>query len=109
MEWIETSKEQADWNFCTSIITGDTSDCIPGLKGKGIKYAEKVLNGFNTDFGVTRTDYIKEILGAYIFDLGEIEGIKQFYTNYNLLKLLDDYPNFNIPNILKYELPELNF
>jgi len=88
-EWIETSEQEADYNFAVSLIAGDTTDNIKGLKGKGVKYAEKLFND-----SVIRSILISLAQEAYITQLGEYEGIKEFALNYQLLKMLEVYPNF---------------
>ena len=51
LEYI--TKKEAFYNFCTLILVGDSSDNITGVKGVGIKGAEKLLNG-KTIFGMWR-------------------------------------------------------
>jgi 5'-3' exonuclease len=105
MEWISTSIEDANYNFYVSLITGDTIDNIKGLSGRGIVFANKLLSDCRDDNDCYK--YINRIQGCYIQHLGEQQGINQFYINYNLLKLLDKYEGFEIPNILKYELSDI--
>lgn len=43
VQWI--TPKQADYNFYTQLLTGDTTDNVPGISGMGPKGAEKLLNG----------------------------------------------------------------
>ena len=47
------TRKEAFYNFCTLILVGDSSDNISGVKGVGIKGAEKLLTG-KTIFGMWR-------------------------------------------------------
>ena len=82
-EWVETSFRAANYNFWCSMIAGDSTDGIKGIPGKGIKYAETLLG--DAEF------YPDKVLTAYIdlFPTGH-QGIKEFYKNYSLLKILDE-------------------
>lgn len=42
--------EQADLNFARQLLTGDSTDGIPGLKGMGAKTAEKILPHYCADW-----------------------------------------------------------
>ena len=48
-EIIEIDPYTADFNFYCQVLTGDTSDNIPGLKGIGIKKATKILEPCDTE------------------------------------------------------------
>lgn len=93
-EWVEVTKEQEDYNFWASMITGDTADNIKGIPGKGIKFAEQLLINNGTPH--------LSVLNSYIIYFKESEGIKQFYQNYFALKMVDDIPGFVVPEIVKY-------
>ena len=82
--WIETNFKTAKTNFWISLITGDTADGIPGIPRKGIKYAEKLLEGLSDDIPP-----MEIILQEYIKHFGEATGIFEFQKNYRLLKLLN--------------------
>jgi len=41
-------QKQADYNFCAQLLTGDTTDNIPGLPKVGPKTAAKILHGLET-------------------------------------------------------------
>ncbi len=89
---ILNSKEKADLYFWTSMITGDTSDNIKGIPGKGIKYAEKIarLNPEN-------------VLGEYMLFFGEELGIQEFYKNYMCLKIKDKWEGFVVPQPIEWK------
>lgn len=70
----------------TQVLTGDTTDNIPGLPKCGPVGAEKILSADNID----HTNYPVAVLWAYIQKLGEDQGIQQFYENYMLCKLRHD-------------------
>lgn len=96
-EWKETTKEEANKYFWTSMIAGDTADNIKGIPGKGIKYAE---NRF-IKLGVIDYPYHVLVMSDYIEHFGEYKGIQEFYKNYMCLKILDDYEGFKIPEVRK--------
>lgn len=94
-EWVEVTKEQENYNFWASMITGDTADNIKGCAGKGIKFVEKWMTTYGTFDKYS-------VLNVYVNHFGESEGIKQFYQNYFALKMVDDMPGFIVPKITKY-------
>lgn len=49
-EVYEISEEQGNLNFARQLLTGDSSDNIPGLPGVGAKTAEKVLPRYRDDW-----------------------------------------------------------
>ena len=96
-KWFTNTKQEADIYFWTSMITGDVIDNIKGIPGKGEKFAEKLFNN------MTPTDsYSGLVLKEYINHFGEIEGIKQFYQNYNALKILDRWEDIEIYEPVEY-------
>lgn len=95
-EWKETTKEEADEYFWTSMIAGDTADNIKGIPGKGIKFAQNLIH--EDEEG---TPFAMLILNEYNKHFGEYKGIQEFYKNYMCLKILDDYEGFQIPEIRK--------
>jgi len=83
--FISTTPEDAEKAFWSSMITGDRSDNIKGLPGKGIRYVEALLvNNVRLELSLPAL-----ILGEYIKHYGEYSGINKFNTNYNLLKILE--------------------
>ena len=48
-EFITITPEQGILNFYKQLLTGDSTDNIPGLKGVGPKTAEKILDGVTTE------------------------------------------------------------
>ncbi len=89
---ITTTEEEATKFFWSSMITGDVTDNIKGLKGKGVKYTETLFSRDNTL-------YYDDVLWAYIHQYGENEGIEQFYKNYKCLHILDKFSNFVTPEL----------
>ena len=53
------NETEADCFFAQQIITGDSTDGIPGLPGKGIKFFEKEILPFDSE------DWFQEIMWAY--------------------------------------------
>lgn len=86
-----TSENVANYNFWKSMVVGDSIDNIKGLPGCGIKFFEKLLNTprHNTD---TYEDLVYKVYQEKFND----EYYKQ---QYNLLKILDDYEGFVVPEV----------
>lgn len=89
-----TSDYDADYNFWTSMIVGDTIDGIKGIPGCGPVFAKNL-------FKDVTEDYYFLVVEAYMNKFGE-EGWKEYNKNYNLLKILDDYEGFVVPEINNY-------
>lgn len=90
---LEVTKEQADYFFCKSLILGD--DGLKGLKGKGEKYASKVLNEKFTleqNLTIVFNEYLK-----YYRD--SEQAVNEFYKVYKCLKLVDKEENINKEDI----------
>jgi len=92
-EVTEISKEEANYNFWRQMIQGDSTDSISGVRGKGIKKAESVLNQSKNHFIATCRVY-REVYGS--------RWQKNFIKNYVQVKLLD---NLNV----KIELQKANY
>jgi 5'-3' exonuclease len=73
--------EKANFLLWKQCITGDQSDNIKGIEGKGEKFADKLLLNANI------IDYMNLVLNAYVDNYGEYEGISNFTKNYLSLKL----------------------
>lgn len=85
---IYTQPLEAEYNFWSSMIIGDTADNIKGLKGCGPKYRDAVFrNSENKNY----KDLIKEHY--------DIQKSEDFELNYNLLKILDDKEDFVVPEV----------
>jgi 5'-3' exonuclease len=84
-EFYSISKNQAVYKLWSQIITGDSTDNIKGLEGKGIKYAEKLLGS------ITEHLYPQSVLDAYITQYGLKNGINKYYENFNLIYLDNNY------------------
>lgn len=99
-EWVEVTKEQEEYNFWASMITGDTADNIKGLPGKGVKFTE---NLYKTTCEENGPNFYQAILYWYINHFGEFEGIKEFYKNYFSLKIADKIEGFAVPEIITFK------
>ncbi len=97
-QWIETSKEEADYKFWSNIICG-THNCTKGIPGKGISFVDKL---FTIKYGTKGEEYHNIVLQAFIDHFGEYEGIKEYFTNYISIKILENYEGFEIPKIIEY-------
>lgn len=91
----------AAYNLYFQCLVGDSTDNIKGCPKIGKVKAEEALSKANKEIHM-----LKHIaLTLYCRTLGDHEGIKQFYLNYSLVKLLDKPEfNFQIPEPMKYEL-----
>lgn len=92
LEFFETNYKDSVNYFWKSMITGDSSDGIKGIPGKGEVYATKILK----DVTYTCSD---KVFSSYIDNFGEELGIEEFYKTYKLLKIKDNLYN---------EVPKLN-
>lgn len=98
-EWVTNTQREAEYKFWCDMITGQSGDNIKGIPGKGIKFAEKVLD--NEVLLANDVEYIQMVIDEYIKYFGEYKGIQEFHKNYMSLKILESYENFAIPNINK--------
>lgn len=57
-ELLKITKEEADKNFLTQALTGDSTDGYKGLSGVGIKKAEAIL-GARPHWGAVEAAYVK--------------------------------------------------
>lgn len=78
---VSITEEEAFRNLCYQLIIGDTTDCIPGLKGYGPVKAKKIM-----DETLTK-QLINRILREYQTVLGITAGTDSFVENWNLVKL----------------------
>lgn len=101
MEWIKTTEYETRLNFWNSMVTGDPSDGIKGLEGRGIVYANKMYDVDNKQY---ETICLKEYLHKY----GISRGIYEFQKNYRLLHLLDCDEDFKREVGYVPELPNFN-
>lgn len=92
-EIYDITEDEADYNFWLQMVMGDVVDSISGVKGKGVKKAEVVLNGVKNRFiAVCRT--YKEVYGS--------RWQKEFIKNLVQVRLLD---NLNV----QINLDEVNY
>lgn len=100
-EWVTVQAFQEEYWFWTDMITGQPGDGIKGLPGKGKAFAEKLL----TFSG----NYREEVLRAYCEELGERRGIELFYQTYFSLKILNEIPDFEIPEKIMFRSSPASF
>jgi len=86
--WIETSVDEAAEFSKMQLVAGDSSDNVPGIEGRGIKYWEKFCLA-----KVGNPSY-DDILEEYITKYGVSQGIYNFQFNYRVLRLLDSDQDF---------------
>lgn len=96
---MEITPAAAALKLFTQVLTGDTTDNIPGLHKCGPKGAEAIMA--NPDM-VPQT-YHLGVMYAFTEKLGVDKGIQSFYENYMLCKLRDDL-NFEILALNSYDL-----
>lgn len=77
----EVSDDEADYNFHTQLITGDSVDNIKGMNGKGKKYAETLLKDSKNRFIAVCREYAR---------MYKSKWQKKFITEYVQLKLIDN-------------------
>ena len=95
-EYNNPSQLQEDYSLAYDLIAGQPGDGITGLPGLGDKAAIKLLDS------QLEEDFIPIVIKAYIKKYGTYNGIEQFYSNYKALKILDEIPNFILPEINEY-------
>ncbi len=95
-EFTEINEEQATMYFWTSMLTGDQTDNIKGIPGIGPKGAEKLLNG------LAALNLSSVVFNKYVSVMGEKEGLKAFYENYQMLTILDK-SKIELPDPVRYE------
>lgn len=102
MEWTNFIGESR--HFWTTMITGDSIDGVPGIPGKGKKFAEKLFESETLDnkevTNTTSSDSLK-VFECYVNNLGIDNGIEEFYKNYKCLKIVKDWPSFLLPTLME--------
>ena len=96
--FFEYSKNEAEYLFFIQVLSGCPTDKVRGLK-KG--FGEK--SAINKLIGCDNKNLLSNVLALYIKEYGEHRGINEFYTQYNLLKILREKEDFIIP-----EFTEIN-
>lgn len=98
-EFHENTEEVSNKNFWTSMITGDSTDNVKGLEGKGKVYAKEIFD----EYQEFNEGLMAITLNHYIMQYGEYEGIDKFYRNYMALKILDEPKyDFIVPEPIEY-------
>lgn len=82
--FIKLSKQDALYNFYTQMIVGDTADNVNYCKGKGKKFAERLLSDKKTKFSMQRAVY------SVYKDIYEEKAKENFVECYKLLKLVEN-------------------
>jgi 5'-3' exonuclease len=80
-EVTQISESEANYNLWKQMIQGDSTDSISGVKGKGLKKAESLLNTSKNHFMTTCRVY-REVYGS--------RWQKNFIKNWVQVKLLDN-------------------
>lgn len=80
-QMYEISPEEAEYNFLTQMIAGDSTDNVSGVKGKGVVAASKLLDFAHNRFIATCRFY-RQTYGS--------RWQKKFLHNYQQLRLLDN-------------------
>jgi len=75
---------EADYNFYTQMVVGDTADNIKYFKGKGKAYAKKRFSEIYTTYGLFRSTYY-----LFLEEFGK-EAKEKFHESYSLLRLRTD-------------------
>jgi 5'-3' exonuclease len=89
IEWTNVNDHYARLYFWSSMITGDSSDGVKGLPGKGPKYAERVLESIH----IFKDTVGSIILTEYIEHHKDLDvAIEEYYKNYKSLKIKDNLP-----------------
>lgn len=100
-KFIEVSKKAALYNLFKQVLVGDSTDNIKGCAGVG---EVKTYAAFRKDLE-DPSMFPHIALSMYINTYGTDRGIKEFYLNYRLVKLLDEPEfGFKIPEPVNYEL-----
>jgi len=109
-EWVDNTlmHEEAEFAFWQDMLDGQSGDNIEGIKGVGSATSSRLLNSLNTEETKTILElkalYASYILKLYILKKGEEEGIKDFYLNYQLLKILSKDESLEVPLINEVDL-----
>lgn len=80
-EFLHTSPDEALKFLWIQVLMGDSTDNIVGIPGVGIKTAENWLKDRTKDFE-------SFAVRKYVEKFGMVEGIREFYKNFNLVYLL---------------------
>jgi 5'-3' exonuclease len=78
---IQITEEDSNYNLWKQMIQGDSTDSIKGVKGKGLKKAESLLEGSKNHFMTTCRVY-REVYGS--------RWQKNFIKNWVQVRLLDN-------------------
>lgn len=101
-EWITNTKDYEEYKFWCDMICGTHNNC-KGIPGKGPKYVEKVFdNELSIDEIGAMYTYNILVLNEYMHYFGEKVGIDEFYKNYKCNKILENYEQFVVPDLIKF-------
>lgn len=94
-QFINTTVEEAEYNFNKSMLTGDSGDNIKGVRKIGDVGACKILDPIKESIRDQRTI----VFNTYISTYGYEEGVDEYYKNFKCLRLLSDFNDFQIPEV----------
>ncbi len=111
-EFVHVNFKEAAFKFWSDMICGQSGDNIKGLPKRGKVFAEKLLIGEDM-LPKNPLNYPTIVLGAYLQDLGTDQGMKEFFKNYQSLKILESKEGFETPEPIQVQIEnkeeELNF
>lgn len=87
-EIYKISEEDAIRFLAKQLLTGDTTDCIPGMKGIGPKTADKLLDGIHPK------NMISMVYKQYRLKYGIVRGTDLFSNNWNLIKMRENHGDY---------------
>jgi len=103
--WVNMPLENSINNFWCSMITGDTSDNIKGLPGKGLKHYIYVTQDVSPlDARVLGMIVFEEYVKYYKYNY-EL-AVNEFYKNYKCLKIKTDL-DISMFTPIKWEAPSI--
>ena len=107
----DISQVQAQKNLYIQVLVGDIADNIKGCPGIGKARAREIIDSSNQVLKTHNGEEIvivhpiyEPVLDAYVERYGTKEGFNKFTLNFNLVSLLTEDSNFQIPVPVKYNI-----